>query len=100
MAARAAEDSGLLDIYVTSIRQKVERNWIRPAGAVKGLDCEVRVRQIPGGDVVDVRIVRCNGDATVVRSIEAAVYRASPLPRPTDPSLFEKELIFRVAPED
>lgn len=97
---RAAEDSGLLDQYATMIRQRVERNWIRPAGAVKGLECEVRVRQIPGGDVVDVRMGRCNGDATVMRSIEAAVYKASPLPRPPDPSLFEKELIFRFAPED
>ena len=58
------------------------------------------MRQIPGGDVVDVRVVRCNGDATVVQSIKAAVLKASPLPRPPDPSLFEKELIFRFAPED
>jgi colicin import membrane protein len=96
---REAERSGKLAQYIDVIRQKVERNWAPPAGATSGLSCDVQVTQIPGGEVVNVRIGTCNGDAAVMRSIEAAVYKASPLPPPPDPSLFERELLFKFEPE-
>lgn len=96
----AAADSGLLDQYAEIIRQKVERNWIRPASAREGISCVVLVKQIPGGEVVDVRVTECNGDAAVVRSIEAAVLRASPLPPPPDPTLFDRSLRFDFRPRD
>lgn len=96
-ALQAAEDAGLLDQYVQLIEQRIERNWIRPASAGAGLECVVKVSQIPSGDVVSVRIGRCNGDEAVIRSIEAAVLRASPLPKPPTPRLFDRnlEVIFR-----
>jgi colicin import membrane protein len=97
---QSAADSGLLDQYAEIIRQKVERNWIRPASARPGLHCVVLVKQIPGGDVVDVRVAECNGDAAVVRSIEAAVFRSSPLPPPPNPSLFDRSLRFEFKPEE
>jgi len=96
----AAESSGLLDQYAEIIRQKVERNWTRPASAREGINCVVLVRQITGGDVVEVRVAECNGDAAVVRSIEAAVLKSSPLPPPPDPSLFDRSLRFDFRPRD
>lgn len=95
----AATDSGALAEYVGLIRQKVTRNWVRPAGARAGLACEVSVTQIPGGQVTGVQIGACNGDEAVRRSIEAAVLRASPLPMPDDPALFERNLRFTFKPE-
>ena len=89
---QAAEDAGLLDQYVRLIEQRIERNWNRPATAAPGLECVVKVTQIPSGDVVSVRIGRCNGDEAVTRSIEAAVWRASPLPKPPHPRLFDRNL--------
>jgi colicin import membrane protein len=97
---QSAAAAGLLDQYAEVIRQKVERNWIRPASARQGLHCVVLVKQIPGGEVVDVRVVECNGDAAVVRSIEAAVFRSSPLPPPPNPSLFDRSLRFEFKPEE
>ena len=94
-----ATDSGALAQYVAVIRQKVERNWVRPPGAKPGLECEVLVTQIPGGQVVDVQMGRCNADDAVRRSIEAAVLRASPLPPPDDTALFERNLRFVFKPE-
>jgi colicin import membrane protein len=96
----AAADAGLLDQYAEIIRQKVERNWIRPASARSGLNCVVLVRQIPGGDVVEVKVTECNGDAAVLRSIEAAVLRSSPLPPPPNPALFDRSLRFEFRPRD
>jgi len=95
----AATESGALADYQGMISQKVTRNWIRPPGTGAGLECVVVVTQIPGGEVVGVRIDSCNGDAAVRRSIEAAVLKASPLPLPDDASLFDRSLRFTFKPE-
>lgn len=95
----AATDSGALATYVALIRQKVERNWVRPASARAGIDCQVVVTQIPGGQVTGVSTASCNADDAVRRSIEAAVLRASPLPTPDDPALFERNLRFTFRPD-
>jgi len=95
---RSAERSGLLEQYKAAVQQKVVRNWIRPAAAQAGLECRVRVQQLPTGDVIGVAVLACNGDETVQRSIENAVLRASPLPLPSDRALFERELEFIFRP--
>ena len=74
--------------------------WNRPPSARPGLECEVRVGLIPGMEVVSAEIVSCNGDDAVRRSILLAVERASPLPRPSDPALFERSIVFIFKPED
>jgi colicin import membrane protein len=95
----AAQRSGEMDIYISRIQQAVERKWVPPASAQMGLECEVAVVQLPSGDVVNAQTVRCNGDAAVQRSIEAAVMAASPLPRPDNPALFERNLRFIFKPQ-
>jgi len=97
MAARAG---GLGSQWAAAIQARIQRAWIRPASARAGLDCTVAVTQVPGGEVVAVRVLSCNGDETVRQSIEAAVYRASPLPPPPDPALFERNLEVRFRPND
>jgi len=83
------------------IRQKVERNWVRPAGWTKGMECVVRVRLIPTGEVVQAIVARSSGNPAFDRSVENAVYKASPLPLPEDKALFEhfRELELRFRPE-
>ena len=81
--------------YIFAIQQKITRNWVQPPTAEEGLDCAVKVQQTAGGEVVNVSFGGCNGDATVRRSIEAAVYKASPLPAPRDPSVFDRNLELR-----
>lgn len=99
-ALLAAADSGALAEYAALIRQKVERNWVRPPTAKAGLECELYVSQIPGGQVTGVRIGNCPADDAVRRSIEAAVLRASPLPMPANQTLFERNLRFMFKPEE
>jgi colicin import membrane protein len=88
----AAAGANATAAYMFAIQQAVERNWVRPANAEVGLECVVNVRQLPGGEVVDVSIGRCNGDQTIKQSIRSAVYKASPLPQPHDPSVFDRSL--------
>jgi colicin import membrane protein len=97
MQARA---SGAMSQYMAMIQQHVERRWIRPPSARAGIECEVKVAQSPNGTVLSVSIGRCNGDQAVQQSIETAVQRASPLPLPSDPRLFERNLVFIFKPAD
>jgi colicin import membrane protein len=96
-AARGSADEAA---WLALIRDKVTRAWIRPPSARPGVNCEVDVTQIPGGVVTGVHIGSCNGDAAVRESIEAAVYRASPLPTPSNPDLFDRNLKFNFHPDE
>jgi colicin import membrane protein len=97
-----AENSGLLNQYIALIEQHIVRNWNRPPSARPGLECRVRVSQTSNGTVLSAQIDQsaCNGDAAVRQSIEAAVMRASPLPPPPDPRLYERNLVFVFKPEE
>jgi colicin import membrane protein len=76
------------------------RNWAAPASASPGIECVIDVRQLRSGDVVSATVGRCNGDEAVRRSIEAAVLKASPLPQPEDPNLFNRDLRITFQPEE
>jgi colicin import membrane protein len=97
----AARNQGIINQYVGLIVGKVQRNWIQPPSSRIGLSCLVQVQLMPGGDVASVQIVQSSGDAAFDRSVEAAVYRAAPLPLPPDAGLFDsfRVLQFKFAPK-
>ncbi|MCK5639413.1 MAG: cell envelope integrity protein TolA [Gammaproteobacteria bacterium] len=94
---RQQQLGGLRSQYITDITNKVQRKWLRSPGAT-GTRCTVLVNQIPGGEVVKVQVTACSGDANFQRSVEAAVYKASPLPAPPDPDVFDREIEFIFEP--
>jgi colicin import membrane protein len=98
-AAKQKRLSSLRGRYIADIQNKVQRNWIKPPTARAGASCQVAVNQIPGGEVINVTVTKCVGDEVFRRSVEAAVYKASPLPRPSDPDLFDREIVFTFKPE-
>lgn len=85
--------------WVQQITARIEHAWIRPPSAKAGIDCTIDVTQVPGGEIVNVKVGACNGDGAVVQSIQDAVYRASPLPPPPDPTLFERDLEITFKPD-
>ncbi len=58
------------------------------------------VKQTMSGDVIDVRVQACTStsDKAFQRSVERAVRKASPLPLPPDPELFDREIVFTFKP--
>jgi colicin import membrane protein len=98
--AQRARAAGQGAAWAAAIQARIQRAWIRPDSARAGLDCTVIVNQVPGGEVTGVRIGACNADEVVRQSIEAAVFRASPLPPPPDPALFERTLEVRFRPNE
>ncbi|MFL6711581.1 MAG: cell envelope integrity protein TolA [Sulfurifustis sp.] len=99
-SARAARAASELDKYKVLIQQKVTRNWTA-VGTSPGLECQVRVRLSPGGDVLQATVTKGSGNPVFDRSVPPAVYKASPLPIPKDPDLFEyyRELDFIFKPQ-
>jgi len=85
----------LLSQYAGLIQEVVTQNWRRPANTPAGIRCSLRVRQIPGGEVIGVTIGSpCNADPLIQRSIIEAVERASPLPYMGFESVFQSSLNF------
>jgi colicin import membrane protein len=82
------------------IEARIHQAWIQPPTVRNGLDCTLTVTQVPGGQITNVKLDSCNGDAAVQQSIEDAAYRASPLPPPPDPALFVRELTIHFTHSD
>lgn len=85
-----------IDKYRLLIQQAIENRWIQPADWKRGTSCVVEVRLVPGaggGQVLDARVVRSCGSPLFNKSVETAVFGASPLPVPRDPAMWNE---FRV----
>lgn len=87
---QAQRDQSIVQQYIELIRQKVTRNWVRPAGWKPGQSCKVDIQLIPGGDVADAHIVDSCGSPLFDQSVVTAVSKASPLPLPPDGALFDR----------
>jgi colicin import membrane protein len=96
----AVEASPARAQYIARLAGRIQNAWIKPPSARAGLDCVVNITQIPGGEVTSAHVSQCNGDAAARQSIENAVYRASPLPAPPDPALFERNLVIHFHPAE
>ena len=83
--------------YAGLLRASIERHWKKPPSSVRGGDCVLKLRQDENGAVLDLNVVSCDGDRLFVRSVEEAVWKASPLPAPPSPEVFDAdvELTFR-----
>jgi len=96
--ARAFQAGQMADLqtrYIATIAAVVTDNWLRPPTAQKGLECKVKVVQIPGGEVISSSLAGlCNGDEATRRSILAAVERTGILPYRGFEDVFQREIEF------
>lgn len=87
--------------YAAAIQQAVLGQWIRPDTVPLGQRCRVAIRQIPGGDVIDVEVLPgCPYDEAGRRSLEAAILRAKPLPYRGFESVFQRNLTLNFEAQD
>ncbi|MGH8582542.1 MAG: cell envelope integrity protein TolA [Gammaproteobacteria bacterium] len=86
-AARSARDQAELERYLRTIAGEIEDAFHTPE---RGRSCELLVRMVPGGDVIDAKVIRSSGSEAFDRQAEIAVRKAAPLSVPADPRLFEK----------
>lgn len=93
-------DADLRAQYYGAIADAIRRNWTRPDD-VPNTFCPIRIRQVPGGEVIDVQVLpSCPFDELGRRSVEAAVLKAQPLPYAGFESVFTRELTIRFRPNE
>ena len=92
-------ETASMEGYISAMQMAISRGFAPPPSTPDDLECVVDVWQLPGGTVTDIEIGRCNGNEAVRRAIEAAVFKASPLPVPEDSSLFEPNIRITFRPE-
>lgn len=85
----------MLGRYVNQINARVERAWVRPRKPIESdlFRCRARIMQAPNGEVKEIELDSCNGDAAWQMSLVRAIQSASPLPAPPDPKVFSRRLI-------
>lgn len=88
-AAKAARVAGEVDKYKAMIISAISRQWILPENVDSSLSSQFRIRLAPNGAVLEVSLMRSSGDSILDRSAQAAIYKASPLPVPTDATTFD-----------
>ena len=87
-AANKARVAGEVDKYKALILNAISQQWILPQNVDSNMSSQFRIRLAPNGAVLEVALIRSSGDAILDRSAQAAIYKASPLPVPTDVSTF------------
>jgi colicin import membrane protein len=99
---RASADQGLRDKYVTLIQNHVKRQIVEPPNLQGNPQVEFDVVLIPGGEVLTVKLRRSSGVPTYDAAVERAILKASPLPLPPDPTLFQqfRELNLKIRPRE
>lgn len=91
-AQPVSEDADLHHAYSQAVRQAIRTHWTPPDASVIGA-CPVLVRQLPGGDVLHVEAHHgCAFDEAGRRSVEDAVWAASPLPYHGYERVFAREM--------
>lgn len=84
--------------YANKIRGKIRGNIVLPQAIQGNPEAVFLVDQLPGGEVLEVRLKRSSGNASLDAAIERAIRKSSPLPKPDDPSLFERTLEIKYRP--
>lgn len=102
-AALDAQDAPILDEYEAQIQTKISQNWSRPLTARNGMKATLQINLMPGGDVANVKVIESSGDEAFDSSAKQAVWKASPLPVPSDAGVFTRHYrVFNLlfSPED
>ncbi|PJD93669.1 MAG: protein TolA [Legionella sp.] len=100
-AQRSAQMSGEVNKYKALIIQAISQHWILPERVDRNLSSKFRIRLAPDGKVLEVSLISSSGDPVLDRSAQSAIYKASPLPVPTDQAMFNmfRDISLTVRPE-
>ncbi len=79
-----------LDEHVSRIRAKIQSKVNIPAGLTGNPEAHYSVTVLPGGDVLDIRLVKSSGVVGYDIAVERAIKASEPLPVPSQPELFQQ----------
>ena len=97
--ASTARNKGLEE-YIARIQAKVKSNWRLPLDLKGNPVATFDVVQLPTGEVLTVKLARSSGIPAYDQEVERAILRSSPLPKPANENLFNRELRLTFKPRD
>lgn len=80
--AAAAAQAAEIDRYINAIRNKIRGKSNVPDTVTGNPEVQVRIRILPGGEVLDIAVTRRSGNPTYDAAIERGIRSAQPLPVP------------------
>lgn len=87
--------------WADKIRAKIRGNIVRPGNVAGNPEAIYEIQLLPDGSVVgDPRLKKSTGNTLLDQAIERAILKSSPLPRPDDPSAFQRLLELKFRPMD
>lgn len=96
---QAAARKSQMDAYRTAIHDRIKRFIVLPPNLQGNPEAEFDVIQLPGGEVLGVKLKRGSGNTAYDNAVERAILKAQPLPKPSDPALFTRELNLTFRPQ-
>lgn len=82
------------------IRAKIRSNIVLPRDLAGNPEAIFDVALLPTGEVLTARKRKSSGHAGYDEAVERAILKSSPLPKPDEPSVFERRLELRFRPLD
>lgn len=89
-----------LAAWQDKIRGKIRGNIILPRDIAGNPEALFDVSLLPTGEVLSVKQTRSSGNPAYDEAVYRAILKSSPLPKPDNPSLFERRLELRFRPFD
>ena len=99
-AIAAAARERALATWVDKIRAKIRGNIRLPGDMSGNPEALFDVTQLPTGEVISIRLRKSSGHKGYDDAVERAILKSSPLPKPDQPNLFERQLELRFRPQD
>ena len=104
-AAKAATDAAAARAraksegdYVGKIRAKVKGNIILAIDVAGNPEAVFDVVQLPTGEVLSVRLTKSSGNRAYDEAVERAINKSSPLPKPDQADVFQRQLSLKFRP--
>jgi colicin import membrane protein len=98
--SEAAARSKAIAAWTDKIRAKIKGNILMPQDISGNPEAIFDVAQLPTGEVISVRLRKSSGHKGYDEAVERAILKSSPLPKPDQSNLFERQLELRFRPLD
>ncbi len=86
--------------WIDKIRNQIRGNIVLPPDIKGNPQAEVLVTLLPNYEVLDAKLVISSGHQAYDDAVLRAIIKASPLPKPDTPGLFERTLQLKFRPKD
>jgi colicin import membrane protein len=84
--------------WVAKIRGKIRGNIVLAADVPGNPQATFEVSLLPTGEVLNVRLTRSSGSAAYDQAVERAILKSSPLPKPDQQEVFQRQLTLNFRP--